>query len=42
MGILLCHEMGHYVAARRFKLDVSPPYFIPLPPQISLGTLRAR
>lgn len=41
MGILLTHEMGHYVAARRFRLDVSPPYFIPLPPQISLGTLGA-
>lgn len=41
MGILLCHEMGHYIAARRFRLDVSPPYFIPLPPQISLGTLGA-
>lgn len=41
MGILLCHEMGHYVAARRYHLDVSPPYFIPLPPQFSLGTLGA-
>ena len=41
MGILLCHEMGHYIAARRYGLDVSPPYFIPLPPQISLGTLGA-
>ena len=41
MGILLCHEMGHYVAARRYHLDVSPPYFIPLPPQVSLGTLGA-
>ena len=41
MGILLCHEMGHYIAARRFGLDVSPPYFIPLPPHFSLGTLGA-
>lgn len=41
MGILLFHEMGHYVAARRFKLDVSLPYFIPLPPIITLGTLGA-
>ncbi|MEZ4402912.1 MAG: site-2 protease family protein [Kofleriaceae bacterium] len=41
MSILLCHEMGHYVAARRYRLDVSPPFFIPLPPQISLGTLGA-
>lgn len=41
MGILFCHEMGHYLAARRFGLDVSLPYFIPLPPQFSLGTLGA-
>lgn len=41
MGILFCHEMGHYVAARRYRLDVSPPYFIPLPPYFTLGTLGA-
>ncbi len=41
MSILLCHEMGHYVVARRRGVDVSLPYFIPLPPQISLGTLGA-
>ena len=31
LAILLCHEMGHYVAARWYQLDVSPPYFIPVP-----------
>ena len=41
VGILLCHEMGHYIVARRHRIDVSLPYFIPLPPQISLGTLGA-
>ncbi len=41
MAILTCHEMGHYVVARRRGVDVSLPYFIPLPPQISLGTLGA-
>ncbi|MBZ0237470.1 MAG: site-2 protease family protein [Deltaproteobacteria bacterium] len=41
MSILVCHEMGHYVAARRYGLDVSLPYFIPLPPFITLGTLGA-
>lgn len=41
MSILVCHEMGHYVAARRYGLDVSLPYFIPLPPMITLGTLGA-
>lgn len=39
MGILLCHEMGHYLAARRHGVDVSLPFFIPLP--IGLGTLGA-
>lgn len=41
MAILVCHEMGHYVVARRRGIDVSLPYFVPLPPQISLGTLGA-
>lgn len=41
MTILLVHEMGHYVAARVHKVDASLPFFVPLPPQISLGTLGA-
>ena len=42
MGVLLGHEMGHYVAARRHNLDASPPYFIPAPFFLSLiGTLGA-
>jgi membrane-associated protease RseP (regulator of RpoE activity) len=41
MGILVCHEAGHYILGRHHGVDVSLPYFIPLPPQISLGTLGA-
>lgn len=42
LTILGCHEMGHYLAARRNGLDASLPYFIPLPiPLVPLGTLGA-
>ena len=41
MAILLCHVMGHYWVARHHGINASLPYFIPLPPVISLGTLGA-
>jgi Zn-dependent protease len=41
MTILACHEAGHYLVGRRHGVDVSLPFFIPLPPVISLGTLGA-
>lgn len=41
MGILLCHELGHYFVGRWHRVDVSLPYFIPLPPGLTLGTLGA-
>jgi len=41
MTILVCHEMGHYIVARRHGVDASLPYFIPLPPAISIGTMGA-
>lgn len=37
--ILLCHELGHWFACRRHRLDASPPYFLPAP--IGLGTFGA-
>lgn len=41
MAILVCHEAGHYIVGRRHGVPVSLPYFIPLPPQISIGTMGA-
>jgi len=37
--ILLAHEMGHYLACRRYRLPATLPYFLPLP--LMLGTLGA-
>ncbi len=37
--ILLCHEMGHYVACRHYRLPATPPYFLPAP--WGLGTFGA-
>jgi membrane-associated protease RseP (regulator of RpoE activity) len=42
LAILLVHESGHYFAARRYVIDVSPPFFLPIPPTLSpIGTLGA-
>jgi Zn-dependent protease len=42
IGILLIlgvHELGHFFMARRHAMDVTPPYFIPVP--FGLGTFGA-
>jgi membrane-associated protease RseP (regulator of RpoE activity) len=41
MGILTCHELGHFFVGLHHEVDVSLPYFIPTPPQLTLGTLGA-
>lgn len=39
IGILLGHEMGHYLACRHYRIDATLPFFIPAPTLI--GTLGA-
>lgn len=42
LAILLCHELGHYLTARRYQVNVSPPFFLPgPPPPLGIGTLGA-
>jgi membrane-associated protease RseP (regulator of RpoE activity) len=42
LTILLCHEFGHYFAARAHGVPASLPFFIPLPPGVGLlGTMGA-
>jgi membrane-associated protease RseP (regulator of RpoE activity) len=40
--ILFCHEMGHYIACRIYRVDATLPFFIPTPPMIGpAGTFGA-
>jgi membrane-associated protease RseP (regulator of RpoE activity) len=41
LAILLCHEFGHYVAARLHGVDASLPFFIPAPLISAFGTMGA-
>jgi membrane-associated protease RseP (regulator of RpoE activity) len=40
LAILGCHEMGHYVACRRYDVDATLPFFLPAPLPLT-GTLGA-
>jgi membrane-associated protease RseP (regulator of RpoE activity) len=40
LAILGAHEMGHYLACRRYRVDASLPYFIPAPYTL-IGTFGA-
>jgi membrane-associated protease RseP (regulator of RpoE activity) len=37
--ILLCHELGHYIACRIYGIPCTPPFFLPVP--INFGTFGA-
>ncbi|MBK7578808.1 MAG: site-2 protease family protein [Myxococcales bacterium] len=41
LSILLCHEFGHYIAARIHRVPASLPYFIPFPKFSPFGTFGA-
>jgi len=42
MAILLAHEMGHYLTAKRYGINASPPFFIPAPIEVNfIGTFGA-
>jgi membrane-associated protease RseP (regulator of RpoE activity) len=40
LGILGCHELGHYFACRYYGVDASLPFFLPVPTPLT-GTLGA-
>ncbi|HEX4072375.1 MAG TPA: site-2 protease family protein [Planctomycetaceae bacterium] len=40
MTILIAHEMGHYLQARRYRVPATMPYFIPFP-LTPIGTMGA-
>lgn len=41
LAILTAHEMGHYVACRRYGVKATLPFFLPAPPLFLAGTFGA-
>jgi membrane-associated protease RseP (regulator of RpoE activity) len=41
LSILTAHEMGHYVACRRYGVAATLPFFLPAPPLFLAGTFGA-
>ena len=41
LAILGCHEMGHYLACRYYRVDATLPFFLPAPPPVLTGTFGA-
>lgn len=41
LAILTAHEMGHYIACRRYGVRATLPFFIPAPPLFLAGTFGA-
>lgn len=39
--VLTCHEFGHYIACRIYRVDSTLPYFVPSPHLIGVGTFGA-
>lgn len=41
LAILMSHEMGHYIACRRYGVAATLPFFLPAPPLFLAGTFGA-
>ncbi len=41
LGILLGHELGHFLTCRYYNIDATLPFFIPWPPPSLIGTMGA-
>jgi hypothetical protein len=41
LAILTAHELGHYLACRRYGVSATLPFFVPAPPLFLAGTFGA-